>query len=152
MLFLGRFEYAMDDRGRVPMPARFRDAFASGAVLAPAPPRCLRVYTTVTYERTAALILAQGAHTERGQQLRRAFFGRTYEGELDKSSRLLVPAALRQRLGLEGPVTILGCGDYIELWDSAACEAELAGAEALYPQHLEQLGPAAHAEGAGGDD
>jgi len=139
MFFLGRHEYTMDDRGRIPMPTRFREAFATGAVLAPAPPRCLRVYTTETYERTAALILRQGAHTESGQQLRRAFFGRTYEGELDKAARLLIPAALRQKLGLEGAVTLLGCGDYLEIWDSAACDGELAGAVGAYADHLERL-------------
>jgi len=139
MFFLGRYDYMMDDRGRVPMPVRFREAFAAGVVLSPAPPRCLRVYTTETYERTAAFILHQGAHTERGQQLRRAFFGRTYEGEVDKAGRILVAAPLRQRLGIEGSVTMLGCGDYLELWDSAACEAEMAGATEIYPQHLASM-------------
>jgi MraZ protein len=139
MLFLGRYEYTMDNRGRVPMPTRFREAFAPGAVLAPAPPQCLRVYTTDAYERTAALILRQGAHSEHGQQLRRAFFGRTYESELDNAARLLIPAAVRQRLGFQGPITILGCGDYLELWDTEACDAAMAGAEGMYQENLAML-------------
>ncbi len=141
MLFLGRYEYTMDDRGRVPMPARFREAFAGGVVLYPAPPRCLRVYTTDAYERTATLILGQGAHTAAGQELRRAFFGRSYEGELDKTCRLLVPAPLRQRLELGGSITLIGCGEYVELWDSAACEGGMADAVNDYSGHLAMLDP-----------
>src|SRR5262249_5182154 len=140
MLFLGRYEYTMDDRGRVPMPSRFRDAFAGGVVLAPAPPRCLRVYTTEAYTLAAAQVLRAGAYTQEGQRLRRAFFGRTYEGEIDKAGRLLVPAALRQRLGLDGNIAVLGCGDFVELWESVACDAELAAAVEEYPHQLERLG------------
>src|SRR6478672_670 len=143
MLFLGRYEYTMDDRGRVPVPARFRDAFAGGIILAPAPPRCLRVYTAEAYERTAALILSQGSHTAGGQELRRAFFGRSYEGELDKAARLLVPAPLRQKLELNGVVTMLGCGEYVELWSSGSCDAGLAAAVASYSDHLAALDPVA---------
>jgi MraZ protein len=145
-LFRGTYEYTMDDRGRIPMPARFRDAFARGAVLAPVA-RCLRVYTTDAYEQTAALILRQGAHTERGQQLRREFFGRTFDGELDRAGRLLVPAALRQRLDLDGAVTVLGCGEYLELWSTPTCAAELADVAGRYPQLLGSLEPVeAHAD------
>lgn len=151
MLFRGTYDYAMDDRGRIPMPSRFRDAFVRGAVLAPAP-RCLRVYTTDAYEQTATLILRQGAHTERGQQLRREFFGRTYDGELDKAGRLLIPAALRQRLGLDGAVTVLGCGEYLELWSAAACADELAGTAERYPQLLDSLDGGDGRDGSGAAD
>ncbi len=136
MLFLGRYEYTMDDRGRVPMPARFREALASGVILSPAPPHCLRVYTTDAYERTASVILAQAQHTAAGQELRRAFFGRSYESELDKTGRLLVPALLRQRLELGGSVTLVGCGEYVELWDSAACDGGMTEAVNDYTKHL----------------
>ncbi len=121
------------------MPARFREALAGGVILSPAPPRCLRVYTTDAYERTATLILGQGAHTAAGQELRRAFFGRSYESELDKTGRLLVPALLRQRLELGGSVTLLGCGEYVELWDSAACDGGMTEAVNDYSSHLAAL-------------
>ncbi len=121
------------------MPARFREALAGGVILSPAPPRCLRVYTTDAYERTASLILGKGAHTAAGQELRRAFFGRSYESELDKTGRLLVPALLRQRLELGGSVTLLGCGEYVELWDNAACDGGMTEAVNDYSNHLAAL-------------
>ena len=136
MLFLGNYEYTMEDRGRVPVPTAFRAPLGTGIIMTPAPQHCLRVYTTETYERAAASVLRRSANTAAGQRLRRAFFSRTFEGEVDRAGRILVPSALRQRLGLDGAVTVIGCGDYIELWDRTLCNAELGEAFEQYPDLL----------------
>ena len=61
------------------------------------------------------------------------------ETEIDKAGRLLVPASLRQRLEMGNAITILGCGEYLELWDTEHCNDELETVNERYPDLLQSL-------------
>jgi MraZ protein len=133
MYFTGVYEYSMDDRGRIPLPPRFRRDLQDGVVLTQGTPdRCLRVYSNAKFEEMAALIQAEPATTEAGRVGRRVFFSGSHTTELDGQGRVLVPPTMRRWAGLAGEVVVTGSGDWMEIWaagdfsDSRPAEEEVA--------------------------
>jgi MraZ protein len=91
------------------------------------------MYTTEGFEAEVQLRLGEQRSTRQavGRRIRRAFLPGAFDVELDRQGRILVPQPLRQQCGLDERAVIVGCGDYIELWDPERWNAELArvGAE-----------------------
>ena len=138
MLFLGRHDYSMDERGRVPMPPKFREALVQGIILTQgAPDRCVRAYAADGFEQQAALYMSEPVTTPTGRVMRRAFFSGAYQAELDRQGRVLVPPVLRQWAGLEGQVVVVGTGEHLEIWNAADFDADLSGEEDLFRRTLE---------------
>ena len=140
MLFLGKHDYSMDERGRVPMPPKFRDALGQGIILTQGTPdRCVRAYPTDAFEEQASLYMQSPITTRTGRVSRRAFFSGAYQAELDRQGRVLVPPPLRQLANLEGqgPVVIVGIGEGIEIWNAEDFATALAGEEDEFLQALE---------------
>jgi MraZ protein len=127
--FLGRYEYAMDDRGRVPIPPRYRDLFARGAMLNQGPDPCLRLFTNESFEEQAELYTSQPAIERSARMTRHAFFANSFSVELDKQGRILIPAPLRAYARLEGDVIISGAGEWLEIWDPQQFSSEMTEAD-----------------------
>jgi MraZ protein len=131
MLFLGNYPYSMDERGRVPIPPRFRDAFLTGVILTQGTPaRCVRIYPLSDFEQQAALYLEEPITRRAGQVRRRGFFPTAFPAEVDRQGRVLIPPQLRRWAGLDGDVVVIGIGDGIEVWDAQASDEALTAAEA----------------------
>jgi MraZ protein len=138
--FLGTFDYAMDERGRVPLPPRYRDAFREGIVLSQgSPDRCLRVYTQTSFTAQATEFTSESAMHRKGRDLRKALFSRSHEAELDKQNRVLIPAALREYAGLSGKVLVIGAGEWLEIWSPEAYAGEMARVDAELESTLESI-------------
>jgi MraZ protein len=138
--FLGTFDYAMDERGRVPLPPRYRDAFREGIVLSQgSPDLCLRVYTQTGFSAEAAKFTAQSSMRRKGRDLRKALFSRSHEAELDKQNRVLIPAALREYASLSGKVLVIGAGEWLEIWSPEAYSKEMARVDAELETTLESI-------------
>ena len=136
MLFLGRNDYSMDERGRVPIPPRYRDDLVKGIVLTEGTPeRCLRAYAADKYEELAIVYLNEPVTTPTGRILRNAF-ARAQQVELDRQGRVLVPARLRQFAGLDEQVVVVGNGDSFLIWDAEEYEASAAAEDSLFRQTL----------------
>jgi MraZ protein len=119
MYFTGVYEYSMDDRGRIPLPPRFRRDLQDGVVLTQGTPdRCLRVYPSAKFDEMAALIMAQPSTTEVGRVGRRVFFSGSHPTELDGQGRVLVPPTMRRWANLDGDVVVTGSGDSMEIWNA----------------------------------
>ncbi len=129
MYFLGRYEYAMDARGRVPLPPRFRDDFARGAVLSQGPDLCLRLFTAESFDQQAALYTSEPATERSGRIMRRGFFARSFSVELDRQGRILIPGSLRAYASLEASVAVVGAGEWLEIWNPERLDAEMAAEE-----------------------
>jgi MraZ protein len=127
--FLGRYDYAMDDRGRVPLPPRYRDLFAHGGMLNQGPDPCLRLFTVESFEDQAQLYTSTAAIEDTGRMTRRAFFANSFSVELDKQGRILIPAPLRAYAQLEGSVIVSGAGEWLEIWSSEQFEIGMTQAE-----------------------
>jgi MraZ protein len=137
MLFLGKHDYSMDERGRVPMPPRFREALMQGVILTQgAPDRCLRAYPATGFEEQAAEYMREPITTRAGRVLRRNFFSGAYPAEMDRQGRVLIPPVLRQWAGLEGQVVVVGTGEAIEIWNAGEFDAALSGEEGEFRQTL----------------
>lgn len=115
----------MDERGRVPLPPVYRDAFREGVMLSQGTPDpCLRVYTWTAFESLASEYSADSPMVQRGRDLRRVFFPAARHQELDKQNRILIPPPMRLYAGLERQVLVIGAGESLEIWEPARWEAE----------------------------
>ena len=124
MYFTGVYEYSMDDRGRLPMPPRFRGDLKSGLVLTQGTPDpCIRVYPNSRFEELAGEIMREPVTTEAGRVMRRSFFSASFATELDAQGRVLVPPQLRRWANLSADVVVTGIGDALEIWNKGDFEA-----------------------------
>mgnify|MGYP000035221411 CR=1 FL=1 len=120
-MFLGEYEHTIDDKNRLTLPARFREAFAQGVVLTRGLDDCLDVYAR---DRWDALVEARLApldpFSREARDLKRFFFSAAADAELDKQGRVLVPPALIRHGRLGREVVVAGVHDHLEIWDRAA--------------------------------
>ena len=138
MLFLGKHDYSMDERGRIPMPPRFREALMQGIILTQGTPdHCIRAYPLDAFEQQAALYTESPVTTRSGRVARRAFFSGAYQAELDRQGRVLIPPVLREFAGLEGQVVIVGIGEGMEIWNSDDFATALAQEEEEFRQAMD---------------
>ncbi len=128
--FFGSFDHAVDDRGRVAVPARYRHAFAGGGVLRASGDGCVELYTQEGFEEEVRSRL--GAHVSTrdigGRRVRRGFLPGAFTVELDGQGRVLLPAGMREAAAMESRAVVIGCGDYVELWSPERWEREQAAA------------------------
>ncbi len=117
----------MDGRGRVPVPPRYRDAFAVGAVLTQGPDPCLRLFPGESFDEQAALYTSGPATEGKARATRRSFFANSFSVELDGQGRILVPGPLRAYAALEGSVVVSGAGEWLEIWAPERFESAMAG-------------------------
>lgn len=126
MYFLGSYEYSMDERGRVPIPPRFRDSFLSGIILTQGrPDRCIRAFPPSNFEDQARQYTAEPLTRREGRVRRRQFFSGAFTAEIDRQGRVLIPQPLRSYAGLDGQVMVVGVGEGIEIWSVEAFEQAL---------------------------
>lgn len=130
MGFKGNFEHTLDDRGRVALPAKYRDQFGSRAVLTMSPDGCVQVFTAEGFDRMSEDVAKESPKTLAGRRARRLFDGQAFDAELDRQGRILIPAKFRERAHLNGAVVIVGCTEWLEIWEPSAWEAELQAAVA----------------------
>ena len=140
MYFLGTFDYAMDERGRVPLPPRYRDAFRAGAVLSHGSPNpCVRVYTQEAFDVMAAEAMAPSVMQQKGRDLRLALFSRCHPADLDQQNRLLIPRELRDYADLTAKVYIVGAGECLQIWEPSRYSAEMERIDSSLASTMESL-------------
>jgi MraZ protein len=131
--FTGSVEHALDEKGRLVVPARFRERLGAGFVITIAQPDpCLALYPSVTWAELCAKLTEAPRKDDRFRRLVRHLFAHTEEVACDAQGRLLIPAALRTYAGIEREVTSIGSLTRVEVWaterlaDHAAPEGEIA--------------------------
>jgi transcriptional regulator MraZ len=119
-MFLGQFQHNLDDKGRLMIPARYRDLLAAGAYITQGFDKCLMVMTDAYFNEMYSIINSMNMADPTARMLRRLILSNAYPVEVDKVGRVLVPQNLRQFLGVEsGELTVAGQGDYFEVWAPA---------------------------------
>jgi len=115
--FTGSVEHALDDKGRLIVPARFRERLGAGFVITLAlPDPCLALYPSVTWSAFCANLEEAPRKDERFRRLVRHLFANTEEVACDAQGRLLIPSALRTYAGIEHNVRSLGALTRVEIW------------------------------------
>jgi transcriptional regulator MraZ len=125
-MFLGQFQHNLDDKGRLMIPARFRELLAAGAFITQGFDRCLMVMTDMYFRQVYDRISAMNLADPNTRLLRRFILSNAYPIEIDKVGRILVPQNLRQGLMLESEAIVAGQGEYFEVWSPAEWNAQMA--------------------------
>lgn len=127
MYFVGKVDYQVDDRKRVPIPPLYRAAFESGGYLSLANDPCIQLHTPESFGATARIIEAIPAETPEGDEARRAFFGNVGLVQKDAQGRITLANEFLNHAGITRDVVVVGVGDKLEIWDRgtyAARESE----------------------------
>jgi MraZ protein len=115
-MFLGQFQHNLDDKGRLMIPARFRELLDGRAYITQGFDRCLMVMTDSYFKQVSETLNSMNLADPNARLLRRMIFGTAYPVEVDKVGRVLVPQALREFAGLDGEAIVTGQGEYFEVW------------------------------------
>ncbi|MBT8248727.1 MAG: division/cell wall cluster transcriptional repressor MraZ [Acidimicrobiia bacterium] len=126
-MFVGEYAHALDGKGRLVLPSRFRDDLASGCYLTKGQERCLYVFDEQQFDREVERVRSIPRADRSYRTYARVFFSGASDQQLDKQGRIQIPAGLRAYASLNKDVAILGVGERIEIWDSETWAAYLAG-------------------------
>jgi MraZ protein len=118
-MFLGQYQHNLDEKGRLMIPARYRELLAAGAFITQGFDKCLMVMTDVHFKEVYDRINAMNMADPNARLLRRHILSSAYSIEIDRVGRILVPANLRQSIGLESEAIVAGQGEYFEVWNPA---------------------------------
>jgi MraZ protein len=125
-MFLGHFQHNLDDKGRLMIPARFRELLEGGAYITQGFDKCLMVMTEIYFKQVYERIEAMNLADPTARLLRRLILSNAYSVEVDKVGRILVPQNLRTFLQIEGEAIVAGQGEYFEVWRPAEWNEQMA--------------------------
>ena len=126
-MFLGQFQHNLDDKGRLMIPARFRELLEGGAYITQGFDKCLMVMTEAYFKQVYERIEAMNLADPTARLLRRLILSNAYPVEADKIGRILMPQNLRAFLGIEnGELVLAGQGEYFEVWTPAQWSEQMA--------------------------
>jgi MraZ protein len=128
-VFLGKHTPRLDEKNRVILPARFREALSSGLVMTKGQDRCVVVWTQAAFEDYAEKLRTGSVTNEKVRAYTRVLFASAYQEVPDKQGRITLPADLREFAGLERDCVVVGQDTRIEIWDAGAWESYLAAQE-----------------------
>jgi MraZ protein len=132
-VFLGEFEHSLDSKGRLVLPRKFRDDLeGSGCVLTKGQEGCLYVFSMEQWDEEVERLRRLPRTDRRNRKYTRSFFASAENQTLDKQGRIQIPERHRDFAGLEKDVKVVGAMDRIEIWATAAWEAEAAEADEYY--------------------
>lgn len=116
-MFLGRYQHNIDDKGRLTVPARYRNhLLVGGAVITQGFDQNLIVFPQETFERISQRVNRISMTDPNGRMLKRLIFSNAELVSVDKAGRILIPQFLREVGKLDSEAVIVGMGDYFEIW------------------------------------
>ena len=118
-MFIGRYEYSLDDKSRVSIPAKFREALSSSAdsrLILTILDGCIAAYPYQEWLRIQGQISALGSISRQKRAFLRVYFSRATECTFDKLGRVLIPQALKTDAQIQKNVVIVGVGEKLEVW------------------------------------
>ncbi len=130
--FFGRYEHALDPKGRIILPSKFRPAFADGGFLTQFNERCLALWAPDAFEARMNEMQLRQADSAEMRNLARIWAMGTQEVEIDKQGRMAIPAFLRDYARLTSEVLIHGAIDRVELWNPEEWQSKVAPATSQF--------------------
>ena len=140
-MFLGTYEPKLDDKGRVILPAKFRDELESGLVITRGQERCLYVFSAREFESIHAAIRQAPITSKQSRDYLRVFLSGATSETPDKQNRVTIPAVLRKYAGLDRDLVVIGAGSRVEIWNSAAWNSYLNETETAFAETTEEVIP-----------
>lgn len=131
-MFLGTHTPRLDEKGRLFLPARFREDLAAGLVITKGQERCLVIYPQEEFDRITASLRDAPTTAKRVRDYSRVLFPSASREVPDRQGRITVPPQLREYAQLTRDCTVVGVHSRVEVWDSATWERYQAEAEASF--------------------
>ena len=138
-MFFGEFEYRVDEKGRIPIPPKFRRELRDGVVLTPGIEKCITVYPLAEWRKLAAQFTTGPIARSKLRKLNRAIFATAFSLKTDGQGRIALPIPLRQYADIENEVVIAGANNYLEIWNEEQWESEKAISQEQAWQIIESL-------------
>ena len=138
-MFLGEYEYKIDDKGRVPIPPKFRRELKEGLVLAPGPEACIVAYAPAEWMKMSESLTAGSLAPAKLRRLGRAIFATAFSLTLDGQGRVALPITLREYARIGDELVVVGANTYLEMWNRELWVAEKVAAQEQAWQIIEGL-------------
>ena len=138
-MFYGEFDYKIDEKGRLPIPPKFRDSIKEGVVLTAGPEKCIACYTLAEWKKLSATLTNNPLTRSKMRKLSRALFSTAFSTRIDNQGRIAIPAPLRDHAGIIDDVTVAGLNSNFEIWNKASWEEEKADSQEQAWQIIESL-------------
>ena len=140
-MFLGTHEPKLDEKGRLILPAKFRDELAAGLVITKGQERCLYVFPQSEFA-TITETLRQAPVTQKAaRDYSRVMFAGAHDEIPDRQGRVTIPQSLREYASLEKECVVIGANTRVEIWDSKAWNEYLADREKNFADVSEEVFP-----------
>jgi MraZ protein len=140
-MFLGTHTPKLDEKGRVILPAKFRDELTDGLVMTKGQERCIVIWPNESFADYAEQLRARSTNNEKVRAYTRVFFSSAFDDVADKQGRVTIPAPLRQWAGLDRDLIVVGADTRVEIWDTAAWDHYLALQEPGFSSLDEEILP-----------
>ena len=138
-MFFGEFEYKIDQKGRVPLPPKFRKELREGMVLTPGIEKCIVAYPLSEWKKIATSLTSASVTRDKLRRLNRAIFATAFSINIDGQGRIALPVPLREYAEIVDEVIIAGANTYLELWNNVHWEEEKASSREQAWQIIESL-------------
>jgi len=138
-MFYGEFDYKIDDKGRIPIPPRFRNALKDGVVLAPGAEKCITAYTLPEWKKLSTALTGSSLTRSKMRRLSRVLFATAFNTKIDGQGRIAIPAPLREHAEIVDDVVVAGANTYLEIWNKILWEEEKSISQEQAWQIIESL-------------
>lgn len=138
-MFLGEYEYKVDNKGRLPLPPKFRQELMGELVLTKGLEKCIVIYPAEEWHKVADTLSAKALPSSKVRTMNRAMFGTAFSLTLDGQGRIALPATLRNRVEIGDTAFVVGANNCVEVWNPTSWKVEKTAAEEQLWQIIESL-------------
>jgi len=140
-MFFGEYLYKVDEKGRVPLPPKFRRQMKEGVILAKGMgEKCIAAYPVAEWKRLSDSLTAKAVTPANLRRLNRAIFGSAFGASLDGQGRIILPFSLREHAGIGDTAIVVGTNNCVELWSEGEWQTEKKSAEEQASEIIESFG------------
>lgn len=140
-MLLGTYTPKLDEKGRVILPAKFREDLAGGIVVTRGQERCLYVYSSSEFERVHERIRDAPLSSKQTRDFLRMFLSGASAETPDGQNRITIPPPLRTYAGLDKDLVVTGVGSRAEIWNAEAWNEYMVAQESTYAELEEEVIP-----------
>ncbi len=140
-MFLGTYSPRLDEKGRLILPAKFREQLAGGVVLTKGQERCLTLWTAAGFEAYRDDLAGLPVTSKKARDYSRVLFAGASDEIPDRQGRITIPQALRDYAGLDRDCVVVGTNTQVEIWDAQTWATYLAEQEQAFADISEEVAP-----------
>jgi len=138
-MFIGEYQHTLDPKGRLILPAKFRDALSDGLVMTKGFENCIFIFSRAEWPKVEDRFRSLALLKKQARQLSRFFFSGTAEEVPDKQGRVMIPSNLRDHADLEKDAVVIGVANRLEVWSRKNWDEYSSLAKESYEETAEDL-------------